>query len=96
MSVPVVDDEDHLLGIIQSDTWLKFWSRRRVKMSRRCLHCSHLNILILRLRFIRILYQRGYILLALFIAQSFSSTIMQAYRSTLRLWVAPLLYDYAY
>ena len=84
MSVPVVDTEDHLLGIIQSDTLAEVLLEEASEDVQKMSALQPLKYPYFETPFFKILYQRGYILLALFIAQSFSSTIMQAYQSTLQ------------
>ena len=83
LSVPVVDDEDHLLGIIQSDTLAEVLVEEASEDVQKMSALQPLKYPYFETSFFRILYQRGYILLALFITQSFSSTIMEAYHSTL-------------
>jgi magnesium transporter len=83
LSVPVVDDEDHLLGIIQSDTLAEVLLEEASEDVQKMSAVQPLKYSYFETSFFRILYQRGYILLVLFIAQSFSSTIMRAYESTL-------------
>jgi magnesium transporter len=92
LSVPVVDDEDHLLGIIQSDTLAEVLLEEASEDVQKMSAVQPLKYPYFETSFFRILYQRGYILLALFIAQSFSTTIMQAYQSTLSYGCGLLLY----
>ena len=83
LSVPVLDDEDHLLGIIQSDTLAEVLLEEASEDVQKMSAVQPLKYPYFETSFFSILYQRSYILLALFIAQSFSSTIMRAYESTL-------------
>lgn len=84
MSVPVINDDDHLLGIIQSDTLAEVLLEEASEDVQKMSALQPLKYPYFETSFFRMLYQRGYILLALFITQSFSSTIMQAYDSTLK------------
>lgn len=84
MSVPVVDEEDHLLGIIQSDTLAEVLVEEASEDVQKMSALQPLKYPYFETPFFKILYQRGYILLALFIAQSFSATIQQAYSATLQ------------
>jgi magnesium transporter len=90
MSVPVVDDGDHLLGVIHSDLLAEVLIEEAGEDVQKMSAVQPLKYPYFETSFFRIFYQRSYILLALFITQSFSSTIMQAYEATLRYGV--LLY----
>lgn len=84
LSVPVIDTENHILGIIQSDTLAEVLLEEASEDVQKMSALQPLKYSYFETPFFKILYQRGYILLALFIAQSFSSTIMKAYDSTLQ------------
>jgi magnesium transporter len=90
MSVPVVDSEDRLLGVIQSDRLAEVLMEEAGEDVQKMSAVQPLKYPYFETPFFRIFYQRSYILLALFVTQSFSSTIMQAYEATLRYGV--LLY----
>lgn len=83
MSVPVVDAQDHLLGVIQSDTLVDVLVEEAGEDVQKMSALAPLKYPYFETPFFKLLYQRSYILLALFVAQSFSTTIMSAYQSTL-------------
>ncbi len=83
MSVPVIDQQSHLLGVIQSDTLVDVLVEEAGEDVQKMSALVPLKYPYFETSFFRILYKRSYILLALFIAQSFSTTIMRAYETTL-------------
>lgn len=88
MSVPVVDKEDHLLGIIQSDALVDVLVEEASEDIQKMSALTPLKNPYFETSFLRLLYERSYILLALFVAQSFSTTIMKAYETSLiGLWL---------
>lgn len=88
MSVPVVDKEDHLLGIIKSDALVDVLVEEANEDIQKMSALTPLKNPYFETSFLRLVYERSYILLALFIAQSFSTTIMKAYETSLiALWV---------
>lgn len=84
MSAPVVDVDEHLLGIIQSDELVDIFIEEASEDIQKMAALPPLKYPYFETPFFRLLYERGYILLALFIAQSFSTSIMNAYHETLR------------
>lgn len=83
MSVPVVDKEDHLLGIIQSDALVDVLVEEANEDIQKMSALTPLKNPYFETPFFRLVYERSYILLALFIAQSFSTTILKAYEASL-------------
>ncbi len=83
LSVPVIDTQDHLLGIIQSDVLVDILVEEAREDIQKISAVAPLKYPYFETSFVRLLCERGYILLVLFIAQSFSTSIMKAYEKTL-------------
>lgn len=83
MSIPVVDAQDHLLGVIPSSTLVDVLVEEASEDVQKMSALAPLKYPYFETPFIRLLLERSSILLALLLAQSFSTTIMRAYSSTL-------------
>lgn len=90
MSIPVVDNQDHLLGVIPSDTLVDVLVEEAGEDVQKMSALAPLKYPYFETSFVKLLFERSYILLALLLAQSFSTSIMRAYESTLKFGV--LLY----
>ena len=83
MTVPVVDKEDHFLGIIPADTLVDVVVEEAGEDIQRIAAVMPLKYPYFETSFIRLLWSRGYILVILLLTESFSSSILNAYESTL-------------
>lgn len=83
MIAPVVDRENHFLGVIPSETLVDVISDEAREDVARMSALSPLKYPYFETSTIRIFWERGYILIALLILESFSSSILHAYEATL-------------
>lgn len=83
MTAPVVDGENHFLGVITSDTLLDVISEEAREDVTRMAALAPLKYPYFETSILRLFWERGYILIVLLILESFSSSILQAYESTL-------------
>lgn len=83
LSAPVVDDEDHLLGVIPGSTLVNVIVQEASEDVQKMSALPPLKYPYFETSFMRLLFERGYILLALFFAQTLTTTIMHAYEKTL-------------
>ncbi len=89
MSVPVVDQHNHFLGAITSDTLVDVVIEEASEDMQKMSALAPMKYPYFETSFFRILWERSYILVALLLAESFSSVILDAYELTL----SPLLYS---
>lgn len=89
MSVPVVDQYNHFLGAITSDTLVDVVIEEASEDVQKMSALAPMKYPYFETSFFRILWERSYILVALLLAESFSSVILDAYETTL----SPLLYS---
>jgi magnesium transporter len=89
MSVPVVDQNNHFLGAITSDTLVDVVIEEASEDIQKMSALAPMKYPYFETSFFRILWERSYILIALLLAESFSSVILDAYELTL----SPLLYS---
>ncbi len=89
MSVPVVDQHNHFLGAITSDTLVDVVMEEASEDIQKMSALAPMKYPYFETSFFRILWERSYILIALLLAESFSSVILDAYETTL----SPLLYS---
>jgi magnesium transporter len=89
MSVPVVDHNNHFLGAITSDTLVDVVIEEASEDIQKMSALAPMKYPYFETSFFRILWERSYILIALLLAESFSSLILDAYEATL----SPLLYS---
>ncbi len=83
MTVPVVGDDNLFLGVIPSETLVDVLVEEASEDVQKISALAPLKHPYFETSFLRLLFQRGYILIALLLAQSFSTTIMKAYHETL-------------
>ncbi len=88
--VPVVDKNNHLLGVIPSDTLADILVEEAGEDIQKISAAPPLKYPYFRTSFFSILWQRSYILVALLFIESFSSMILNIYEKTLS--HLPLLY----
>lgn len=84
MTVPVVGDNNQFLGVIPSETLVDIIVEEAGEDVQKMSALAPLKYPYFETSFFRFLYERSYILVALLLAQSFSTTIMRAYESTLQ------------
>lgn len=83
MTVPVVGEKDYFLGVIPSDTLVEVIEQEASEDVYRISAMAPIKRTYFETSFFRLMYQRSYILIALLLAESFSSTILKAYEVTL-------------
>jgi len=83
MTAPVVDDQNHFLGVIPSETLIDVISEEAREDVTRMAAMAPLKYPYFETSIVRLFWERGYILVALLILESFSSSILQAYEATL-------------
>ena len=83
MIAPVVDDLNHFVGVIPSETLVDVLVEEASEDVRRMAALSHTKESYFRLPFLRVFKERTYILAILLLAESFSRTILHAYETTL-------------
>jgi len=83
LSAPVVDPEDHFLGVISSNTLVDVLVEEAGEDVQKISALAPLKFPYFETSFFRLLFERGYILLALLLAQSITTSIMHAYEATL-------------
>lgn len=83
MTAPVVDDQNHFLGVIPSETLIDVISEEAREDVTRMAALTPLKYPYFETSIIRLFWERGYILIALLILESFSSSILHAYEATL-------------
>lgn len=83
MTVPVVDKENHFLGVIPAGTLVDVVVEEAGEDIQRIGAVMPLKYPYFETSFLRLLWARGYILVILLLTESFSSSILHAYESTL-------------
>jgi len=83
MTVPVVDENNYFLGVIPSETLVDVLVEEAVEDVQKMSALAPMKYAYFDTPFWRMLYERGYILIALLLAQSFSTTIMKSFQTTL-------------
>ncbi|HZW60657.1 MAG TPA: magnesium transporter [Candidatus Babeliales bacterium] len=87
MTVPVVGDNNHFLGVIPSETLVDVIVEEATEDVQKMSALTPLKYPYFETPFWRLLYERSYILIALLLAESFSNTILNAYEATLGLFL---------
>lgn len=82
-SIPVIDENNHFLGVISSGTLADVLVEEASEDVQKISALAPLKHPYFETSFFRLLFERGYILIALLLAQSFSTTVMKAYHATL-------------
>lgn len=90
MTVPVVDNENHFLGIIPAQTLVDVLVEEATEDVQKMAALTPLKYPYFESSFFRMLYERSRILIILLLAESFATTIMHAYETTLQ--IGSLLY----
>src|SRR5581483_1934341 len=85
MTVPVVGDDMHFLGVISSETLVDVIVEEATEDVQKMAALAPLKYSYFETSFWRLLSERSYILVALLLAESFSNTILHAYEATLGL-----------
>lgn len=88
--VPVADDENHFLGVINAETLVDVLVEEASEDASRMAGAVPSKYPYFQTPIIRLVYQRGHILAILLIVESFSSTILHAYESA----VGVMLYSF--
>ena len=83
MTVPVVGSNNHFLGVIPTQTLVDVLVEEASEDVQKMSALAPMKYPYFETSFIRILFERGYILIALLLAQSFSTTIMRSFQTTL-------------
>ncbi|BDC35157.1 magnesium transporter MgtE [Candidatus Dependentiae bacterium Noda2021] len=90
MIVPVVGTDGQFLGVIPSDILVDILVEEANEDVQKMSALAPMKHPYFETSFSRLLYERGYILIGLLFAQSFSTTIMKSFKSTLQ--IGSLLY----
>lgn len=83
MTVPVIDENNHFLGVIPSSTLVDVLVEEASEDVQKMSALAPLKYAYFDTPFLHMLYERSYILITLLLAQSFSTTIMKSFQSTL-------------
>jgi len=83
---PVIDNRNHLLGVIPGETVMDILTQEASEDVSKISALAPLKYPYFETSFWRLLFERSYILVALLLAQSFSTTIQHAYESTLEVF----------
>ncbi len=83
MIVPVVDEDNHFLGVIPAETLVDVIVEEATEDVQKMGALMPIKHPYFEAKFSRLLFERSYILVALLLAESFSTTIMRAHESTL-------------
>jgi len=90
MTIPVVNENNHFLGVIPSETLVDVLVEEASEDVQKMSALAPMKYPYFETPFLRLLFERGYILIALLLAQSFSTTIMKSFQTTLG--IGSLLY----
>lgn len=83
MTVPVVGENNQFLGVITNETLVDVLVEEASEDVQKMSALAPMKYPYFETSFFRLLFERGYILVALLLAQSFSTTIMRSYQDTL-------------
>ena len=83
MTVPVVNDDNHFLGVISGDTLVDVLVEEAAEDVHKMASLTPIRRPYFEASFFRLVYERSYILIVLLLVESFSRTIMGAYEATL-------------
>jgi magnesium transporter len=83
MTVPVVGNNNQFLGVITNETLVDVLVEEASEDVQKMSALAPMKYPYFETSFLRLLFERGYILVALLLAQSFSTTIMKSYQDTL-------------
>lgn len=90
MTIPVVGENNHFLGVIPSEILVDVLVEEASEDVQKMSALAPMKYPYFETSFFRLLFERGYILIALLLAQSFSTTILKSYHATLS--IGSLLY----
>jgi magnesium transporter len=82
-SIPVIDENNNFLGAISGETLADVLVEEASEDVQKISALAPLKHPYFETSFFRLLFERGYILIALLLAQSFSTTVMKAFQTTL-------------
>lgn len=82
-TVPVVDETNHFLGVISGETLVDVLVEEASEDVQKMSALAPMKYPYFETTITRLLYERGFILVGLLLAQSFSTSIMQAFQGTL-------------
>lgn len=83
MTIPVIDENNHFLGVVSSETLADVLVEEASEDVQKISALAPLKYPYFETSFFRLLFERGYILIALLLAQSFSTTILRSYQVVL-------------
>ena len=83
MTVPVIDENNNFLGVIPSDTLVDVLLEEASEDVQKMSALAPMKYSYFDTSFFKMLYERAYILIALLLAQSFSTTIMKSFQNIL-------------
>lgn len=83
MNIPVVGKKDHFLGVVPAETLVDVLVDEASEDLQKMFALAPIKGTYFETSFAQILFERSYILVGLLIAQSFSTTIMESYKSSL-------------
>lgn len=83
MIAPVVGEQNYFLGVISSEILVDVLVQEAGEDVTRMASLPTIKVPYFELSFLKLLYLRGYVLLALLIAESFSGNIIRAYEATM-------------
>jgi magnesium transporter len=92
MIVPVVDERNHFLGVIPSETLVDVLVEEATEDVQKMAALSPAKLSYFKLPFFKVMKERSYVLAVLLLAESFSRTILHAYESTFQCSV--ILYSF--
>ncbi len=83
MTVPVIDKNNYFLGVIPSETLVDVLVEEASEDVQKMAALTPIKQPYFEVSFFRLLYERGYILVGLLLAESFSGTIMRVHEASL-------------
>lgn len=89
MTVPVVGDDNQFLGVIPTDTLIQVLVEEATEDLQKMSALAPLKYAYFETSFVRLFFERSYILISLLLAQSFAAIIMNSYAATM---IPSLLY----
>ncbi len=83
MVIPVIDKERHFLGVISGETLVDVIMEEASEDVQKMAALAPMKYPYFETSFVRLVWERSYILIVLLLAESFSSNILHAYKTTL-------------
>jgi len=83
MVIPVIDKENHFLGVISGETLVDVIMEEASEDVQKMAALAPMKYPYFETSFVRLVWERSYILIVLLLAESFSSNILHAYKTTL-------------